>query len=80
MGLKALTGYLRDSTVPVWRRWLLFAGLAYTLLPIDAIPDVIPVIGWLDDVGVLAAVAMFLSREVNRREARLVAASELKTR
>jgi uncharacterized membrane protein YkvA (DUF1232 family) len=72
MGLKALTGYLRDEAVPAWRRWLLFAGLAYTLLPIDAIPDVIPVLGWLDDVGVLAAIAMFLSREVAKREARLL--------
>jgi uncharacterized membrane protein YkvA (DUF1232 family) len=71
MGLKALRDYLRDPRIPTWRRWLLFFGLAYTLLPFDVIPDVIPVVGWLDDVGVLAMIAMFLSRDVARREARL---------
>jgi uncharacterized membrane protein YkvA (DUF1232 family) len=71
MGLKALRDYLRDPRIPTWRRWLLFFGLAYTLLPFDVIPDVIPVVGWLDDVGVLAMIAMFLSRDVARCEARL---------
>jgi uncharacterized membrane protein YkvA (DUF1232 family) len=72
MGLKALRDYLRDKRIPTWRRWLLFFGLAYTLLPFDVIPDVIPVVGWLDDVGVLAMIAMFLSRDVARREARVL--------
>ena len=33
---------------------ILGASLLYTISPLDAIPDVIPVIGWLDDMGVLA--------------------------
>ena len=33
---------------------ILGAALLYTISPIDAIPDVIPVIGWLDDMGILA--------------------------
>lgn len=28
----------------------------YLISPIDLIPDVVPIIGWLDDVGVLALV------------------------
>lgn len=29
------------------------AAIIYILSPIDFVPDVIPIIGWLDDVGVL---------------------------
>ena len=37
------------------RRKILFVlGLIYIICPIDLIPDLIPVVGWLDDVGVLA--------------------------
>ena len=30
------------------------AGLGYIVLPLDFIPDAIPIIGWLDDLGVVA--------------------------
>lgn len=37
-----------------WKR-VIIAGLAmlYIISPLDLIPDFIPVIGWLDDLGVL---------------------------
>jgi uncharacterized membrane protein YkvA (DUF1232 family) len=34
-------------------RALLAGGLAYLALPIDLVPDFIPVAGWLDDAAVL---------------------------
>ncbi len=35
-------------------RWLLVTLSAlYVLSPVDLIPDVIPIVGWLDDIGVL---------------------------
>ncbi|KAL6763549.1 hypothetical protein V8C86DRAFT_2491531 [Haematococcus lacustris] len=32
----------------------------YIISPLDLIPDVIPIIGWLDDMLVLGALVMFL--------------------
>ena len=56
--------YLRDPRVPRWRRYAGLFALVYFLMPVDFIPDFIPLLGWLDDLGVLSAAALFISREV----------------
>ena len=44
---------------------LVIAGtLAYVVLPIDVIPDFIPVVGWLDDAFVLGLATTTLSEEI----------------
>jgi len=43
-----------DPDVPRGVRWRLWALLAYLLLPIDLIPDFIPVVGFADDAVVVA--------------------------
>ena len=48
---------LRDPRVPIWPKALLVGALAYVVLPFDLIPDVIPVLGELDDVVVVVAAA-----------------------
>lgn len=35
------------------QHWLLVIAIIYLLLPVDLIPDTIPVIGLLDDAGLL---------------------------
>jgi uncharacterized membrane protein YkvA (DUF1232 family) len=38
-----------------WKRAIIaILAILYVISPLDLIPDVIPVIGWLDDLGVLA--------------------------
>lgn len=49
-------GIWRDSRTPVWLKALLGAALAYVVMPIDIIPDVVPLIGQADDLTVLILV------------------------
>jgi uncharacterized membrane protein YkvA (DUF1232 family) len=44
---------LREPAVPTYLKAVPFAALAYVLSPLDFLPDFIPVIGQLDDIGVL---------------------------
>jgi len=41
--------------VPAWAKAVIYSALGYFIFPIDAIPDVVPVVGYGDDLGVLAA-------------------------
>lgn len=44
-------------------KWLIITLSAlYVLCPMDLIPDVIPVLGWLDDIGVLGYAVSALTR------------------
>lgn len=43
-----------DPTLPRGVRWRLWLTLAYLAVPLDLVPDVIPVVGYADDVVVVA--------------------------
>ncbi|RYE29930.1 MAG: DUF1232 domain-containing protein [Hyphomicrobiales bacterium] len=45
----------RDPATPRRVRMTLLAALGYFVLPIDAIPDIMPLIGFTDDAAVIAA-------------------------
>jgi uncharacterized membrane protein YkvA (DUF1232 family) len=53
----------RDRSVPRSTRALIWGVLAYLAMPIDLVPDFIPVIGYADDVILVA----FVLRRVIRR-------------
>lgn len=55
---------------PGMQVFLFICTLAYVISPIDIIPDIMPVIGWLDDAAVfMAQIASFIMylKETRRR-------------
>jgi len=67
--------------IPYWKNLLNFfldkktdwkpkAGVAFAVLyliwPIDLIPDIAPILGWLDDIGITALATGYLAYAVNR--------------
>ena len=55
-------------SVPAAAKAVIYGALAYLILPVDAIPDALPVIGFTDDLAILAAavssVAMYIDDSV----------------
>lgn len=47
-------------------RLAIFGGLAYFLMPADALPDIIPGLGFIDDASVIALLFNQVRRELNR--------------
>lgn len=55
---------------PTWAKTVIYGALAYFVLPVDAVPDAIPVAGFTDDLGALAAalgtVSMYVTDQVKQ--------------
>jgi uncharacterized membrane protein YkvA (DUF1232 family) len=53
-----------DHATPFHVKVVLVAAIAYFVLPVDVIPDYIPVIGYTDDAAVLAAAIKLVSSHI----------------
>ena len=53
-----------DPATPAKVKGILLAALAYFVLPVDAIPDFLPVIGFTDDAAVFAIAFGLVSRSI----------------
>ncbi len=62
--IKALYYYMKDPLVQWHRKAIVVAGLIYFLVPLDAVPDFAPFIGFLDDLGVITSLLNFLGKEL----------------
>lgn len=58
----ALGRYYRDPSASLLGKLVFFGALLYLAFPADLIPDV-PVIGWLDDLGVMGLASSWLARK-----------------
>ena len=73
---KALWLYyaFQKPETPAWAKAVITGALAYFILPLDAIPDAIPVAGYTDDLGALAAaigmVSLYITDDVKQQATR----------
>ncbi len=60
-----------DGKVPIKTKSIIMGALGYFILPFDLVPDVIPVVGFGEDLGILIAVFMevqtYLSLEMREK-------------
>lgn len=49
-----------------WNMSIILGTIVYVISPIDAIPDIIPVLGWLDDASIVGFAISKLADEVDR--------------
>ncbi|OXE35138.1 MAG: hypothetical protein CGW95_15685 [Phenylobacterium zucineum] len=54
----------QDPETPLAAKGMMMAALAYFVLPMDAVPDFLGVIGFTDDAAVLAAVIAVVGRHL----------------
>ena len=70
---KALQLYytMQEPNTPIWAKTIIVGALGYFISPLDAIPDLLPVGGYADDLGVLAAaiatVATYITDDIKAK-------------
>ncbi|RPH37532.1 DUF1232 domain-containing protein [bacterium] len=58
---------LKDPATPRWVRVAIVGALGYLILPIDIVPDFIPLIGWVDDAAVVASVLAYVRSRIKQQ-------------
>jgi len=64
--LLALFTYMTDARVHWGKKAIVVGALLYFIIPIDSIPDIIPAVGFLDDMGVATAAVKFMAAELKQ--------------
>jgi uncharacterized membrane protein YkvA (DUF1232 family) len=63
----------QEDDAPAWAKGTIAAALGYFIVPLDAIADLAPAVGYADDLGVLvlaiAAVATYINDNVRAKAA-----------
>lgn len=65
---RAMFRFLTDGTAPWFPRVLAVLTVLYLVSPVDLIPDVIPIIGWLDDLGFVSFAIAYVAAAAARHE------------
>jgi uncharacterized membrane protein YkvA (DUF1232 family) len=57
----------RDDATPTAAKGMMFAALAYFVLPADAVPDIVAGLGYTDDAAVFTAMLAIVGRHLKPR-------------
>ena len=60
--MAAIWRFFRDPNGSKLGKLFVLAAVVYVIMPIDFVPDLVPVVGWLDDLGVMALATFYLVR------------------
>ncbi len=67
--LKTIIALMRNPRVSKLPKFLVVGAILYLLMPVDVIPDVAPVVGWLDDIMFLiGALSLLLGASPRAKE------------
>lgn len=69
--------YFWSRETSVWPKLGIFLAAAYVILPVDLIPDVAPILGWLDDAGAVGVATGWVASELSRFADRQAATREV---
>ena len=59
---------LQNPELPTKVRAVIYGAIGYFILPIDVLPDFIPVAGMSDDLAIVAAAIAYATRYITQRE------------
>ena len=66
----------RAPGTPAWAKAVIVGALGYFISPADAVPDLIPCVGYVDDAGVitsaLTTIAMYVTDDVKAKAEKAV--------
>ncbi len=72
---------LKDKKTPRLGKFFLGAGIAYTLNPIDIIPDFIPILGYVDDIIIVPLLIFiglkFIPKKIVEKHRKILRKSKL---
>ncbi len=59
--LPGIWAYVRDSGTNWKPKALAILAVLYLLWPLDLVPDIAPLLGWLDDIGLVGIAGWYLN-------------------
>ena len=60
--------FLRSKKISKIKKFFFILALVYIFVPLDIIPDTIPVVGWLDDLGIAYLALTYVFKQMDKQE------------